>query len=602
MLAHRRLSILDLSETANQPMCDRERGQVIAYNGEVYNFKDLRQQLEAQGSHFVSSGDTEVVLRWLALRGPDSLSRLRGMFAIALWIPEQGRLLLARDPLGIKPLYYCKNPAGADADGWTLMFASEVRALLAARLLDKPSLDPTAVASVLWNGFVMGPGSAVRGVRSIGPGEYRIFDVAGRERTQKRYWSIPNATRRQQAADVVESLRDSVRVHQVSDVPLGVFLSAGIDSSSVANLAHRTSSEDVRTFTLAFEEEAYDEGRHARRIARAIGTKHTEIMLTESDFIGGLERALGSLDQPSFDGLNSYYISRSVRDAGLKVALIGTGGDELFGGYTSFRDLSRWARLAPMMKLVHPALRSMFARGVTRIAHGKPGRVPPQLRWAKLEAMFESPNDLLRSYQLSYALFLPEFHEALLGAPVEPAMVDGLPRSMSDALRAEIAGRSCLSAISALELRCFLAERLLRDTDAASMAVSLEVRLPLVDTVVMQAVAGVPDDQRYHPLGQKRLLRRAGLEGLHPDLFKRKKTGFVLPFSRWIRSELGSVMEERLRDESLLERAGLNPAAVTALWEAFQAGAPGIYWSRVWVLFALLDWCSRYDVWLSDVN
>jgi asparagine synthase (glutamine-hydrolysing) len=596
MLGHRRLSILDLSPAGSQPMVDPVTGHVIVTNSEVYNYVELRSRLAAEGQEFRSSGDTAVMLRALALRGRGAVPLLRGMFAFACWDPKLRTLLLARDPLGIKPLYLARNP---DPRGeWSLAFASEVRALLASGLLGKPRLAPSAVASVAWNGFVVGPDTAVAGIQSLPPGGLLVLDSAGREQASERYWEAPAGPGdgAMDEARLEQMLDECVRMHLASDVPLGVFLSGGVDSSAVANLAQRTSGAQVHTFTLAFEEEEYNEAPIARRVAAAIGTRHSEVVLTEQRFVADLDAAVESLDQPTFDGLNSYYMSRAVREAGFTVALVGTGGDELFGGYASFRDLPVLLRWSRRMGWVPPGWRAAVARWGLAAARRPRSAVPPQTRWAKLPEMLRRGDDLLALYQLAYALFLPDFQRQLLAEPVRDALVDGLPSPVRQSLLRETRLRSPLSALSVMEQRLFLGERLLRDNDAASMAASIEQRLPLVDQVLFESVDRLPDRMRYRPLGKKALLRRIGLKGLDPALFQRPKSGFVLPFDRWIRKGLGKAMEESMRDAETVRRAGLNPEAVQLLWQAFVEGAPGIYWSRVWALFVLVRWCRRHGV------
>lgn len=599
LLAHRRLSILDLSAAASQPMTD-PRGQTISFNGEIYNYVSVRNELTSGGERFESTGDTEVMLRLLALRGYSAVTQLRGMFAFAMWDESFRELILVRDPLGIKPLYIYRNPDASESRSWSLIFASEVRAILASGLVRSPRLDPDAVASVVWNGFVVGPGTAVVGIESIRPGEVRVLDSAGQQKVSKRYWSIPRFGGTPIGGDELrEALSESVRLHLASDVPLGVFLSGGIDSSAVANLAQRAGGQQVNTFTLAFEESQYTEAPHARAVAGAIGTNHHEILLREDDFVGALEPALDSLDQPTFDGLNSYFISRAVREAGLTVALVGTGGDELFGGYSSFRYVPRLHRFAECTNWMPAAAKIGAARLLSGAMQGKSGTVAAQTRWAKLPEMLRSGTDLLQVYQLSYALFLPTFQADLLdGVAIKSQIVSGLQPAFSEQLRAESAGRSPLETVSVLEQRLFLGERLLRDTDAASMAVSLETRLPLVDKALLETINRLPDSVRYEPVGRKQALRDAGLGGLDPKLFERPKSGFVMPFDFWIRRRLRDRIDKVLGDERLSARAGLSGSTVARLWNSFQNGAPGLYWSRVWALYTLLRWCDRYSVWL----
>jgi len=389
-----------------------------------------------------------------------------------------------------------------------------------------------------------------------------------------------------------------VRLHLASDVPLAVFLSGGVDSSAVANLAQKTSRTPVHTITLAFAEEEYDEGPIARRIAEAIGTRHQEVVLTEQHFIAQLDAALDSLDQPTFDGLNSYYMSQAVRQAGFKVALAGTGGDELFGGYTSFRDLPalrRWSRRA---KWVPQGMRVALAELVSSVMQPSRGAIPQQTRWAKLPEMVRRGDDLLSLYQLAYALFLPDFQRQLLANAMTQSSSDGLPGAMRSRLQFETRARSPLAAISVMEQRLFLGERLLRDTDAASMAASIEVRLPLVDQLLFENVDRLPDHERYHPLRKKSVLRRIGLRGLDRSLFERPKAGFVLPFDRWLRMRLGKVMDETMRDPVAVRPTGLNPEAVRRLWQAYLDRVPGIYWTRVWAIYVFIRWCHRHGAYL----
>jgi asparagine synthase (glutamine-hydrolysing) len=598
MLAHRRLSILDLSPAAAQPMVDPVTGHVAVINGEIYNYVELRARLSAEGQKFQSTGDTAVMLRVVSIYGCRAIRLLRGMFAFAVWNTDKRKLILARDPLGIKPLYFARNSVlGAD---WSLIFASELRAILASELLGKPKLNPRATASMVWNGFIVSPETAVERIETVWPGQFYVFDSTGSEEYAEDYWSMPH-NKPVSAIDesyLANTLEQSVRLHLASDVPLGIFLSSGVDSATVANVAHKTSQSPVHTFTLAFEEQEYNEATMARRIAAAIGTQHQELILTEQRFIAQLDTALGSLDQPSFDGLNTYYMSQAVRDAGFKVALIGTGGDELFGGYASFRDLPTLLRFLTFAKWLPRSVTAQLATLVSRVAQPSScASVQPQTRWAKLPAMVEYGDNLLSLYQLCYALFLPEFRTRLLTDQVA-ASADGIPAPMRSRLVNEIDSRSPLSAVSVLEQRLFLGERLLRDTDATSMAASIEVRLPLVDQVVVERTCHLDDQERYYPISNKALLRRIGLRGLDPSLFNHPKKGFVLPYDRWIRASLGKLMDETMRDPAIIEPVGLSPETVRQLWQAFLAQAPGLYWSRVWAIYVFIRWCHRYKVFL----
>jgi asparagine synthase (glutamine-hydrolysing) len=596
LLAHRRLSILDLSPAGAQPMVDTVTGHVTVFNGEIYNFRELRRCLVAEGQELQSTGDTAVMLRALGLHGPAAVGWLRGMFAFACWDPKERRLLLARDPLGIKPLYLARS--SDPHAGWSLAFASEVRSLLASGLLGTPRLDPQAVASGVWNGFVVGPGTAVKGVDLLWPGRLLEFDGEGREVRQHDFWRIPDrvtgpVTDEDSLAAILE---EGLRLHLESDVPLAVLLSSGVDSSAVANLAQLAAQSPIHTFTLAFEEHELNEGPVARQIAAAIGTQHHEVVLTQAHFVENLEAALDSLDQPTFDGLNAYYVSSAIRKAGFTVALSGTGGDELFGGYTSYRDLPTLHRWSQRAAWVPRSLQIAVAMLATWPLRRCGGTMPPQTRWAKLPEMVRHGDDLLALYQLAYALFLPGFQHELLAPSFSEALADGLPAAMRQRIIAESRGRTPLSAISVMEQRLFLGERLLRDNDVATMACSVEQRVPLVDQVLLESVDRMPDHARYRPLGHKAVLRRIGLRGLEPALFERPKSGFVLPFDRWIRGGLKHAMDETLRDPQAIAPVGLDPVAVGRLWSAFLEGAPGMYWSRIWSVYVFIRWCHRNRV------
>jgi asparagine synthase (glutamine-hydrolysing) len=597
MLAHRRLAILDLSPAGAQPMIDRKSGDVAVQNGEIYNYVELRSELAALGHHVDSSGDAAVMLRALSVFGAAATRKMRGMFAFAYWNVQARELMLARDALGIKPLYIARNP---DPNGsWSIAFASEVRSILASGLLAERRLNPAAVESVVWNGFTVAPETAVVGIESLWPGEQISFSGAGLEISRDRHWTMPESgvSKTIDERTFAEELQQSVQLHLASDVPLGVFLSGGVDSSAIANLAQKCSSSQIHTFTLAFEETERNEGGFARQVAQSIGTEHQEFLLTQRYFLDQLDTALDSVDQPTFDGLNSYFMSKAVREAGFKVALVGSGGDELFGGYKSFRDLPILQRLARLSGKLPITIKEAGANTIAALLNRKGQVFPPQTRWAKLPDVIRNGDDIIALYQLAYALFLPSFQSELLLNPFSSSNSSiGLPLKMREQLLMETRGKSILEAISILEQRLFLGERLLRDTDAASMAASIETRLPLVDQQILSKANCLPEKLRFEPLRRKELLRRIGLQGLPPQLFDRPKSGFELPFNQWMRSTLGDTIGETLNDREAVRSAGLNPHAVLRLWSAFRAGTPGLYWSRIWALYVLVRWCRRHQV------
>ena len=595
-MAHRRLAILDLTEAGAQPMIDETSGTAIVFNGEVYNFREIRADLEKLGHAFRSDCDTEVVLKAFIAWGLACAERLRGMFAFAIWEPQRRQLHLVRDRLGIKPLYLMPVDQGR-----TILFASELRSLLATNLSTR-TLDPTGLATYLWNGYVVGPHTIIDGVQLLPPGTHMTIDATDAfrhgEAQPAAYWRLPSADDRRTTVDELRhELETAVKLRMIADVPLGVFLSGGIDSSAVAALAVRSAGDAVHTFNIGFEQPEYDESPYAQQVAEALGTRHTCITLTEDTFRSHLDKALGAIDQPTFDGINTYFVSRAVREAGVTVALAGTGGDELFGGYRSFRDVPNAAGWSRRLAALPGPVVQAAASIATRIKTGRPGEVPPQTRWGKLGDALATRGDMLGTFQVSYSLFTRRFLRELSVERANGHLTRyGLPPQRADELAAAAGSNPVLHAISMLELTCFIGERLMRDTDAASMAVALEARVPLLDHRVVEAAAGLDENRRFHPLGRKQMLRDLALSDLDPTMFDRPKSGFVLPIDTWCRQGLNDQIDRTFHDTDAWQRIGIDPAAAAALWRSFNAGAPGLYWSRVWSLFVLSWWCQRYGV------
>ncbi len=562
VFGHRRLAIIDLSEAGAQPMVDGESGCVVTFNGEIYNFAEIRAELQALGEVFRSASDTEVILKAYRRWGIDAVRRFRGIFALALWDPRSRVAHLVRDPMGIKPLYWTvvrERSRGEDV----LLFASEVRALLASGAVPR-RLDPAAVASYLWHGFPIGPGTMVEGVRLLPAASILTVAADPLDRTRntlatRRYWQLPSSTDRTTTVpELREELVRTVGMQLVSDVPLGVFLSGGVDSSAVAALASEAAPDAVHTFTVGFDVPAYDERRYAEQVAAAIKSRHTCVVLTEQTFQEQLPDAFKAIDQPTFDGINTYFVSRAARGAGMTVALAGTGGDELFGGYPSFVDIPRALRAGAWLPRPGEGLpRRAFEGAVGLLARAGNGvcwdllkRAPPQTRWGKLADVARAAPDTLGLYQVSYGLFTRETQERLaIGAVRESQRRQqfGLPGPVAEEWRRRIDGSEVRHAISLLELSSFVGERLLRDTDAASMAVSLEARVPLLDHVLIEAVAGVDPARRFEPARRKQLLRDLALHRLDPAIFDRPKSGFVLPIDTWARQRLQPQMAAAAR-------------------------------------------------------
>ena len=581
VLCHRRLSIIDLRHIAAEPMVSKATGTTLVFNGEIYNFQAIRAELEAGGAKFLTNGDTEVILHGYDRWGVDIFARLRGMFALVLVDPRNERVVLARDGYGIKPLYWARF-AGAEGRP-AIAFASEGRALVEAGFAERRT-SSDRVGQYLWNGFMPGPHTIWTDVQEVPRGSYAVLDKQYSEPRFERFWNIGSSFRNGLVIDAEEADRliaEDVRLHLIADVPLAVFLSGGVDSTAVAAAAASQAGE-VHTISVAFTEADADERRFAAAAAKAIGTSHHVVELSASSILADIEDAVGALDQPSFDGINSWFVSREAVRLGFKVALSGAGGDELAGGYSSFR---RVLRAHPLMKMPGSGLAAGLAGAVLR-------QLRPASKTGQLGQAFGA---LERMYQTQYALFSTDTLRGLLSDPPS-APTWGVDREREAMLAQEIASLPPLQAVTALESEMFLGDRLLRDMDSVSMAHSLEVRVPFVDTVLSDRLAGLSDADRYLPIGQKQLLRRQSRAVLPENFFSRPKRGFEFPMDEWIRGPLRSMVEGRLLDANQCAAMGLNAPAVAAIWQQFLSKPGAIYWTRPWAIFALLQWAARNEV------
>jgi asparagine synthase (glutamine-hydrolysing) len=595
ILGFRRLAIMDLTLDGHQPMIDDRQGNAIVFNGEIYNFAEIRQALEADGVHFKSRCDTEVLLRAYAKYGADVVNRLRGMFAFAIYDAANQRVFLARDRLGIKPLYLAELERFGRK---VTLFSSELRGILASGLV-APKLNPEALDSYLWNGFVVGPTTMIRGVSLLPAGTCVTIDLRRGQSYEERYWSLgPRATLSEGRAkqELENELLIAAKQHLVSDVPLGIFLSGGVDSSAVAALAMRSATSKVKTFHIGFEEKGFDESTYARRVANELGTEHAEFRLTQSVFVEQLDDAIGSLDQPTFDAINTYFVSRVVREAGFTVALAGTGGDELFGGYQSFQTLPKALSVTRALARLPVSSLSRKISHAIHLGFRRNGFVAPQTRWGKSADLLSSHGNFVSLYQVLYALYTREFVGELNSAQDNSRVSFGLTPERRSDLEVATFGLSPLAATSVTELGMFIGERLLRDSDAASMAVSLELRVPFLDHRVVEAAQRVPENARFAPIGKKMLLRNLAMPDLDPTIFDRPKSGFVLPISVWAKDRLASDIENTFSDHRLVKSVGLRPEALACLWHSFREGAKGMYWSRVWSPYVFLRWCRTHGV------
>jgi asparagine synthase (glutamine-hydrolysing) len=514
LLGHRRLSIIELSETGDQPMLAQDGKTAIVFNGEIYNYRALRRDLEQRGVRFRSHSDTEVILEGYRLLGPDFLTQLRGMFALAIWDGERGGVLAARDGLGIKPLYV------AD-DGGTLRLASQVKALLAGGGIDTAP-DPAGHAGFFLWGHVPEPHTLYRSIRALKPGTWEWWGQDGHRRSGVVFDLGAELRRPRQAprAELKAALEDSVAHHLVADVPVGVFLSAGRDSTTLAAMAAKLGAGPVKSVTLAFEEFAgtpKDEAPLAELAARHYGTDHITQRIPAGDFTACRDQILGHMDQPTIDGVNVWFVARAAREAGLKVALSGLGGDELFAGYDNFTAIPRMVSVLGPFGAV-PGL----GRGFRRLAGHF---VRP-----KLAGLLELGTTLPDAYLLRRGLFMPWELPQVMDPEMARMGLEALAPRLHLKQAAAGLGEG-IAAISALEMQFYMRNQLLRDADWAGMAHSLEIRVPLVDTDLLGAVLDLRAAGRAPG---KADMAACADPALPAAILGRPKTGFFVPVAQWL--------------------------------------------------------------------
>lgn len=547
-LVHTRLSIQDVSAAGHQPMTSADGRLVIVFNGEIYNFRELRAEMEGTGVVFHTGTDTEVLLRLYERHGAAMINRLRGMFAFAIWDEGEGRAFLARDPLGIKPLYYtCKTG--------TLAFASEVRALQKAGLAGG-DLDPVALVRYFESGSVAEPRTLLKDVRCLPAGHTLTWQQDGKVEIT-RYWCLSfeaGEMARDTAVSLTrDALMDSVRHHFVSDVPVGVFLSGGIDSTVVLALSIASGQRDLETFSIGVDDAGLDESSVAARTAAHFGTRHHELRLDAAAMAASFPQFLECMDQPSIDGFNTHTVSGFARSHGMKVVLSGLGGDELFGGYPSFQKVPVLARFA-------------------RLAHVLPGSVLlgkwmerhlPKLPQRRVGSLLQQEPTLLNAWRAFRGIFTRRDAQILAAR-----YSGGASDKTADDHDRLMPGADPLDQVSAFEMSLYMRNQLLKDSDVMSMAHGLELRVPLVDRVLFEAIAQVPAALRLQP--GKRLLLDAVPE-VPAWIAKAPKRGFLFPYQKWLAAGWG---------EAFNEVAAKLPSA-----------RPN--WYQLWSVFMLERWLAR---------
>jgi asparagine synthase (glutamine-hydrolysing) len=508
-LAHTRLSIIDLSEGGHQPMSIVDQRYTITFNGEIYNYKKLRTQLEFEGAEFESDSDTEVILRLYMSKGPACVQLLRGMFAFLIWDEHEQKAFAARDALGVKPFYYLKA-------GKTFVFASELRAILVSGYSSR-KISSRGVMSYLLTGAIAEPDTAIRNIKMLPAGTYLTWR-AGKTKLH-RYWNLDFSVQHFSQPKAIEvtrtALEHSIRAHLVSDVPVAILLDGGIDSTALVAIASKLSKNKINTYSIVFEHSESHDADISSRVAQHFGTHHTELLVTSEIARSLFSQFLEHIDQPSLDGFGTYCVSKLASESGEKVVLSGLGGDQLFAGSESFEVLPEMMRTSKLLKpvgfLIKPLSKMMY-----KILSPRHRRIADALNNAKsLTAAQQSYKGLFsisEAYELTSIVCKKAPKNILVSEPNHPSLADN---------------------ISHLELSTYLRNQLLRDSDVASMAWGLELRAPFIDRVLVEQISAISADLRLRH--SKQLLRDC-LPELPSWVFNRTKQKFSLPFNQWIES------------------------------------------------------------------
>lgn len=580
-IGQRRLSIIDLSPGGHQPMFYANRRYVIVYNGELYNYRELKTELTDMP--FATESDTEVILAAYAKWGTDCLSHFNGMFAFALFDLEKNTFFIARDRLGIKPLYYDYTIDPASGEN-LLVFSSEIRAITASGFFQK-SISDESLNDYLHYQTVHAPGTILKNIKMLSPGHYLHSEKTGAvcwwkpqvvtDKTEKYYSEI--------CSDVRGLLRDAVERRLVADVPFGAFLSGGIDSSAIVALMTEVAASKVKTFSIVFDDSEFSEAVYARMIAKKFGTEHHEIKLSPEDFLHDLPAALDAMDHPSGDGPNTYVVSKATKQAGITMALTGLGGDELFAGYDIFKrsillEEKKWLNAFPVF---------LRKGGGAILKSLKPGIASEKMALILAQDKIRFEN----YYPLSRQVLLPDQIQKIL----KQKLPDALAVKNSSRNANELAGGNDyqISRTSIAEIGTYMQNVLLRDADQMSMAHALELRVPFLDYKLVEYVLNLPDKLKY-PHTPKKLLVDAMGDLLPREIVDRPKMGFTFPWKKWMKNELRGFCEERLNH--LGKQKQFDADGIRSLWNDFLNDHPRVTWSRIWPLVVLGHWIQKNQI------
>jgi asparagine synthase (glutamine-hydrolysing) len=595
-----RLAVIDVHPSGHQPMSTPDGNIWIVYNGEIYNFKQERQILESHGYSFRSTSDTEVVLRMYEHYGDDFLIRLRGIFALAIYDKRKGigreRLLLARDQFGIKPLLYSES-------GETFVFGSEIKAMLASGLVSA-EINPAGMRLLLTFGSVYQPDTILEKVRMLLPA-HRLILENGKEKRIERYWSlgidrvlgVRALPYEKQVALLDSTLRETVRMQMVSDVPLGAFLSGGVDSSILVALMAKVADHKIKTFSVGFESEGadIDESEDAKKTAHYIGTDHSHVLVKGSDVCTNIRHIASGLDQPSVDGVNTYFVSLAARKE-VTVAISGTGGDEIFAGYPWFISMAKYQRsLQQSPGTIQRQVQSIkqFTRQLRNLGIHKNNP----------EKKSDCDQDgFLTHFASNYNIFGSEGASRIIDRNLMKNTQAGQAECVDLQRIDELSQGSAIERVSGLVLRGYTCNQLLRDIDAVSMSHSLEVRVPYLDPVIADLALSLPDTAKlgnpgknsqassttYRSSGAKRILIDVGRTFLPKDFDIQPKRGFSMPFDAWLRGPLNGVLEDTLSVNSVQSRGWLKVSEVKKIKRHFYGKKTG--WPQPWLMMMIELW------------
>lgn len=570
-IGNRRLSVIDPSSASNQPM--ERGGNVLVYNGEIYNYQELREGLRNLGYSFSSDSDTEVILAAYQEYGTNCVEMFEGMFAFVIYNKQKKEYILARDRIGIKPLYYMSTKTG-------LAFSSEVTALLESGFADR-TLNNCAVKDYLRLGYVPGPETIIRNVKSIQPGSILIYDIESNETRTRNYWELNFGKEEPDIDNLRNVLEKSVKKRLRSDVPLGAFLSGGLDSSTIVGMMRMGRQDSVHTCSIDFEESEHSESKFASLVAEKFGTEHHSRTVGPDDVQEALPDIIAEMDQPSVDAVNTYFVSETAVDADLTVALSGLGGDELFFGYPTFKQVRQGYLISKLFNILPGFLSNPLQAALFHAGNAFGSKI-----LLAVSDLIDAPTDFGSAYVAARGLFTRSTVSDLVEFPIEGRdLTDRIERSVAQTLDKE----DVMAAVSHAEISWYMRDQLLRDTDTMSMAHSLEIRVPFLDSQLVETVTSI--GSAHKAKGEKELLKEIVSDVVPSFVREREKTGFVFPFNRWLHRELSSIAHEAL-DEELISKTPLDSSSVRKVRKEFEEG--DMHWEKLWSLVVLSLWIQEH--------